>query len=164
MILSDKKPHLFKEKQEEKTHSLSKSRRIINKMRKIKPKNLRKKISHKRIKKIDETTTKNNPLFFTFLTDISKETSVKKHLSVSLTIQQSFLILAFLQPLLMKIYIVLVQQILFISYHRNLWQEKQFAKNLQVLPVATKATGFWQPKKSVAQTPHNRALPVMRAD
>lgn len=164
MILSEKKLHLFKEKKEEKTHSLSNSRRIINKIRKIKPKNLRKKISHKRIKKIDETTTKTNPLFFTSLTDISKGTSAKKHLSVSFTLQQSFLILAFLQPLLMKIYIALVQQKLLISYHRSLWHEKQLAKNLQILPTATTATGFWQPKKSVAQTPHNRALPVMRTD
>ena len=164
MNLSEKKPLISKEKQKEKTHSQLNSRRIINKIRKIKPKNLRKKISHKRIKKIDETTTKNNPLFFTSLTEISKGTSAKKNLSASLTIQQSFLILAFLQPLLMKIYIALMQQKLFISYHRSLWNEKQFAKNLQVLPLATATTRFWQTKKSAAQTPHHRARPVMRTD
>src|SRR5947208_17158095 len=105
MNLSEKEPLISKEKQKEKTHSLLNSRRIINKIRKIKPKNLRKKISHKRVKKIDDTTTKNNPLFFTSLTDISKQTSANKNLSASLTIQQSFLILAFLQPVLMQIYI-----------------------------------------------------------
>ncbi|WP_218813656.1 hypothetical protein [Rickettsiella endosymbiont of Dermanyssus gallinae] len=163
MNLSEQKPLTCKEKQKEKTHSLLNSRRMINKIRKIKPKNLRKKVSHKRIKKIDETTT-NNPLFFSSLTYISKELPEKNNLSTPFTIQLTFLILAFLQPLFMKIYIALVQQKLLISYHRSLWNEKQFANTIQILPLATTATGFWQSKKSTDQMPNNRALPVMRTD
>ena len=117
MNLSEKKTILSKEKYKKKTHSLSSSRRTINKIRKIKPKNLRKKISHKRIKKIDEPTTQNDPLFFTSLPDISRETSAAKNLSTSFTMRQPLLILAFLQP-----------------------------------------------KKSIDQIPHSRALPIMRTD
>jgi hypothetical protein len=170
MHLSKKESPILKEKQTENKVSLSNTRRIINKTRKIRPKNLRKKISQKRIKKVDLATKKNNPLFFNYSLPLyensltNKGTLPEKAPNAFCVIQHPFLVLAFLQPLLMQIYIALLQQKLLITYHKNLWNKTQTTRNAQVSPVATLATGFWQTKKSTDRISNQLARSVMKAD
>lgn len=112
MNLLQKKSIKVKEKPEKKAPLFLTGKRIINKITKIKQKNLRKKISRKRIRQNEKPTT--TALFFAYLSAISKKAFPEKNFGVFLAIQPSLFILVFLHSSVLRIYIVFLQLNLFI--------------------------------------------------